>query len=690
MIPGQQSQAPFHSASLYVGDLNHDVTEALLFEIFNAVGPVASIRVCRDAITRRSLGYAYVNFHNVADAERALDTMNYTMIKGRPCRIMWSQRDPSLRKSGVGNVFVKNLQPSIDNKMLYDTFSLFGNILSCKVAQDGKGESKGYGYVHYETAEAAMEAIAKTNGNEIEGKQVFVGHFQRRTERSGASEWTNCYVKNIPAGWDSQRLGEMFAKFGEVTSAVAVKGRPRRKEGEEVNKEGEEEEVPRGFGFVNFAETAHASAAVEALNGVLEDGKQLYVGRAQKRSERDQDLRARFQAIKQERLQKYQGVNLYVKNLDDAVTDDKLRAEFSTYGSITSAKVMMDSGRSKGFGFVCFNSPEEANEALVKVNGKLLEGKPVYVALAQRADVRRSQLEAAHTQQRASLARGQGIPLGQPPMYGAAPAMYYQGGPGMPGGPRGAFMYPQQQMMMARGPRGPMPGGFRGPNVGYQMPAYGVPMPGQQAPGGQAGPVMNVGPQRGPAPRGQHMQQGGQQGPRTQRGPQGQGAPRQQGQGMQQQRMPGQGQPMQQQQGGPGPQQTPGGPGAAQGNRNFKYTSNARNQPGVAGPMTLGAAPAAPVLMQPAMMMPPMLEPLSAATLAAASPDMQKNLIGERLYPLVHVQRPDLAGKITGMLLEMDNGELLHLLESPEDMAAKVALAVQVLNEHATTPEATE
>lgn len=162
-----------------------------MFQHFSEIGAVASIRVCRDAITRRSLGYAYVNFHNPKDgkfntilffqvnekiysiAENAAQTLNGTLIRGRPCRIMWSQRDPSLRKSGKGNIFIKNLDKSIDGKALSDTFSEFGNVLSCKVELDENGVSKGYGYIQFQTQEAADLAIQKVNGKLIANKPVY-------------------------------------------------------------------------------------------------------------------------------------------------------------------------------------------------------------------------------------------------------------------------------------------------------------------------------------------------------------------------------------------------------------------------------------------------------------------------------------------------------------------------------------
>ena len=61
--------APFSTSSLYVGDLNLDVDEKMLYDKFSTAGPVLSIRVCRDAITRLSLGYAYVNYQQASDGK---------------------------------------------------------------------------------------------------------------------------------------------------------------------------------------------------------------------------------------------------------------------------------------------------------------------------------------------------------------------------------------------------------------------------------------------------------------------------------------------------------------------------------------------------------------------------------------------------------------------------------------------
>ena len=153
--------------------------------------------------------------------------MNFDVLKGRPIRIMWSQRDPSLRRSGVGNVFIKNLDKSIDNKAMYDTFSAFGNILSCKVAQDADGGSKGYGFVHFETEEAAMNAIQKVNGMLLNEKKVFVGRFVPRKEREKelgekAKKFTNVYIKNFGEDLGDEKLKEVFSKFGKITSYKVV------------------------------------------------------------------------------------------------------------------------------------------------------------------------------------------------------------------------------------------------------------------------------------------------------------------------------------------------------------------------------------------------------------------------------------------------------------------------------------
>ena len=116
--------------------------------------------------------HSCIIFVVVFPAERALDTMNFDAVKNCPMRIMWSRRDPSFQQSGVGNIFIKNLDKSIDSKALYDTFRAFGKIVLCKVVLDDEGQSKGYGFVHFETQESADMAIVKVNGMLLNDKRV--------------------------------------------------------------------------------------------------------------------------------------------------------------------------------------------------------------------------------------------------------------------------------------------------------------------------------------------------------------------------------------------------------------------------------------------------------------------------------------------------------------------------------------
>ncbi|KAJ1424956.1 RNA-binding domain superfamily [Sesbania bispinosa] len=610
---------PFANASLYVGDLEGNVNEGQLYDLFSQVAQVVSIRVCRDQTKRSSLGYAYVNFANSQDATNAMELLNFTPLNGKPIRIMFSQRDPSIRKSGYANVFIKNLDTSIDNKALHDTFAAFGTVLSCKVAADSNGQSKGHGFVQFDNEGAAQNAIKQLNGMLINDKQVYVGLFVRHQERAqanGSPKFTNVYVKNFSETFTEEDLKQLFGACGTITSATIMK---------DVNGKS------RCFGFVNFQSPDSAAAAVEKLNGTaVNDDKVLYVGRAQRKSEREAELKAKFEQEKISRYEKLQGANLYLKNLDDSFNDEKLKDLFSEFGTITSCKVMVDlHGHSKGSGFVAFSTSEEASKAMNEMNGKLIGRKPLYVAVAQRKEERKARLQAQFAQIRA--------PSGMTPL----PA-------GIPGYPGAARLAPQQ-LYFGQGTPGfipPQPAGF-----GFQQ---------QILPGMRPGVAPNfIMPY--------HLQRQGQPGQRM---------------GV---RRNGNLQPVQQNQ-----------MLHRNSNQGFRYMGNGRNgmdpsvvPQGLVGPMMPmpfdgSGVTAAPMDNQ----RPGVSSTTLASALASATPENQRLMLGEHLYPLVDRLTPNQqTAKVTGMLLEMDQSEVIHLIESPEDLKIKVSEAMQVLREAASGSE---
>jgi len=721
---------PMQFASLYVGDLHRDVGEATLFEAFSQVGSVASCRVCRDSVTRKSLGYGYVNYHSMADAERAIEHLNYMSIKGKPCRIMWSQRDAAQRRNMASNVFVKNLDESIDSKALHDTFSIFGNILSCKVSTDNSGKSRGYGFVHYEAEEAAKQAIARVNGMRIGDNTVFVGPFIKREKGGNDLEFTNVYVKHLPPLWDEAKLSNVLGEFGEITSLVVLTDQGRRfalvnfkesdaakqaiaslhrkdlrdEEGVEVKEEDlkkEEAKECEAKADEAKAEVAEGEAKTEkaktdADEGEAEDAEDndeakeaedkeedkeeeeeipmhlLYVQRAQPKSERRRVLREQRQQRKGSGRGGDGASNgpaprsrLCVRNLSEDMTVEGLREIFEPYGKIVSAVLRTDddSGKCRGLGWVVFASAEEAAQAVQEVHLRVVDGTPLNVSLAERRrrgwdrarDGLDGDLPGATAGPPGPSGRGRGEPRD-----GAGPG---RGGGGRKGGKGrgrggggqgwGGGQFAGQRPPVPLPARGPMPYGMP------QPPLLGMPPPGGFPPNPYPLlPGMPGMPGRPPLP-----------GPLPQT-----------------------------------PLSLPGGPGLPAA---LAALASAGPRPGATLPPPLPAPLTPQMLQQPLLhpmqassllppplpAAPPLARPLPPAltreAIAALPPHAQRQHLGERLYALNYRYRPDLAGKITGMMLELDVAEIFGMLESEEKLREKLEECISLLAK-AVAPDPTK
>eukprot|EP00892_Ulva_mutabilis_P010732 jgi/Ulvmu1/8030/UM004_0267.1 len=221
---GQHAQDRNQEATCYVGNLDEQVSEELLWELFTQAGPVNNVYVPKDRVTTKHKGHAFIEFKGEEDADYAIKVLNMIKVFGKPIRVNKASQEKRALDVGA-NLFIGNLDPDVDEKMLYDTFSAFGVITGTpKIMRDpDSGISKGFGFVSFDNFESSDAAIDAMHGQFLMNRSISVQYaFKKDTnERHGTPEERLMAQNYRLAAINSSRPHTLFASGPSGTAPAA-------------------------------------------------------------------------------------------------------------------------------------------------------------------------------------------------------------------------------------------------------------------------------------------------------------------------------------------------------------------------------------------------------------------------------------------------------------------------------------
>lgn len=187
-------------ASLYFGNLDPQVTEPLLYELFIQFAPIRSLNLPKDRVLKTHQGYGFIEFRTIKDAEYVLNILRGIRLYGKMLKLKKAEpnfKGSSLQLVGVtttnnamdigAKIFINNLNPLIDEQLLADTFSKFGTLVrSPSIIRDPEsGESKGYGFISFNDFACSDTAIEKMDGAILMNSKVSVTYAFKNDPTSG-------------------------------------------------------------------------------------------------------------------------------------------------------------------------------------------------------------------------------------------------------------------------------------------------------------------------------------------------------------------------------------------------------------------------------------------------------------------------------------------------------------------------
>ena len=314
-----------------------------------------------------------VLFKDNKSADECRKEMNLKKFRHKSVRIMWEERDTSLRYNTKNNLYIKGIPKTTSPREVYEYFSKFGDIFSCKVSEDDFGNHNGYGYITFYRNEDAEKAIEESKGKSIfNSNNVEISHFQRRNERMANNNENNrdkIYINNLPEKYEISELNELCKEFGNVESCNIYL-----------------DKIGQNFGIVKFSNEKEAQDAKTKLDGkeIEKNGikKKLIVKSYQTQFEQKQFM-MNYYSIKSH--EQKGNCNLILKNIPLTAKEEDLEKIFKKFGNITSIRIEKnkieqkeEKGKfllvSQGYGFISFEKSEEAKKALEEMDQKFLPG----------------------------------------------------------------------------------------------------------------------------------------------------------------------------------------------------------------------------------------------------------------------------------------------------------------------------
>ncbi|XP_068222928.1 uncharacterized protein [Palaemon carinicauda] len=394
---------------IFVGGLSEGITTEVLRNYFQPYGTIVDCISMVDLKTKRHRGFGFVEFQdwestNMVLADSPHRILGCLVTVDRP--MPRDKKDPQTTRGGGGGggmgggggggggnnsggadepskMFVGGLSFSTNERALRDHFSAFGKVKEAKINRDGKGASKGFGFVIF-TDSYMVEDAMDSGPHEIDGRRVDTGYASKRNDKKPSRDASRnqrdrrrspdrngekpkmsredackLYIGQITNSINEDDLERYFSAFGEIRK-VEIKSSPKSKS---------------GYGFVTYEEPDMVDSAIESapheINGCsVEVGRAVSKGERNDRNPRDDGRRGNRKPRNDRDQDSSAGgpeepCTIFVGNLSEEANEETLYDYFCKYGEIKEARITTDSrGTSRGYGFIRFAVGSSVQEAI--------------------------------------------------------------------------------------------------------------------------------------------------------------------------------------------------------------------------------------------------------------------------------------------------------------------------------------